>query len=410
MREDFDAVIIGGGPAGATAAALLADAGWSVAVVEKTRFPRRKVCGECISATNLSLLRALGVKDAFLAIAGPPLRHVGLCAGDDLIATDFPSFKEGDEPWGRALGREHFDALLLARAGRAGACLLQPWRVLGVHRRDGRYVCSLESAESSEHGQLRAPLLIAAHGSWEPGSLATQPARQPPAASDLFAFKADFSNSRLPGGLVAVLAFPGGYGGMVLGERGRMTLAFCVCRDAMRAARRRLGGESAAEAALAHVERSCRGVRPLLEQATQVGPWLSCGPIRPGFRGHCRDGIWLLGNAAAEPHPIVGEGISVAIQSAFMLCECLIAHRRQAMAGRSWEAFGADFARRWRGSFTGRMRVAALLAQLAMRPVAMKALLPFFRRRPELLALCTRASGKTHLLPLRQDAGVCLPA
>ena len=48
-----DALIIGGGPAGATVALLLAKGGWSVAVTEKAAFPRRKVCGEFISATTL---------------------------------------------------------------------------------------------------------------------------------------------------------------------------------------------------------------------------------------------------------------------------------------------------------------------------------------------------------------------
>jgi len=40
-----DALVIGAGPAGSTAARLLAQAGWSVALVEKSVFPRRKVCG-----------------------------------------------------------------------------------------------------------------------------------------------------------------------------------------------------------------------------------------------------------------------------------------------------------------------------------------------------------------------------
>ena len=57
----FDAVIVGAGPAGSTAAILLARAGWSVALVEKQRFPRRKVCGECLAASNLPLLDALGI-------------------------------------------------------------------------------------------------------------------------------------------------------------------------------------------------------------------------------------------------------------------------------------------------------------------------------------------------------------
>ena len=49
VLPNFDAVIIGAGPAGSTVAIELARAGWSVALIEKQRFPRRKVCGECTS-------------------------------------------------------------------------------------------------------------------------------------------------------------------------------------------------------------------------------------------------------------------------------------------------------------------------------------------------------------------------
>jgi len=52
---NHDAIVIGGGPAGTTVALLLARAGWSVALVERKSFPRRKVCGEYLSATNLPL-------------------------------------------------------------------------------------------------------------------------------------------------------------------------------------------------------------------------------------------------------------------------------------------------------------------------------------------------------------------
>ena len=72
----FDACVIGSGPAGATAALVLARAGWSVALVEKAVFPRRKVCGEFISAATLTVLEACGVAKDFLALAGPPVRRV----------------------------------------------------------------------------------------------------------------------------------------------------------------------------------------------------------------------------------------------------------------------------------------------------------------------------------------------
>jgi 2-polyprenyl-6-methoxyphenol hydroxylase-like FAD-dependent oxidoreductase len=119
----FDALIIGGGPGGATSALLLAKAGWSVALVEKATFPRGKVCGEFLSATNLPLLRHLGMADSFLELAGPDVRQVGLFSGDHAVTADMPRPRTGariGDAWGRALGRDHLDTLLLQRAAARG--------------------------------------------------------------------------------------------------------------------------------------------------------------------------------------------------------------------------------------------------------------------------------------------------
>src|SRR5580698_8675951 len=81
----YDALVVGAGPAGCAAAGLLAQRGWSVALVEKAQFPRRKVCGEFISAATLSVLEACRVDASFLASSGPPVTQVGIYAGQTML-------------------------------------------------------------------------------------------------------------------------------------------------------------------------------------------------------------------------------------------------------------------------------------------------------------------------------------
>src|SRR3954447_5130875 len=109
----YDAIVIGAGPSGSTAALLLARAGWSVALVEKSSFPRPKVCGEFISATSMPLLHELGLLDDFLQRAGPEVRRVGLFAKDTALTAPMPRAMNRSGQCGRALGREYLDLLVL---------------------------------------------------------------------------------------------------------------------------------------------------------------------------------------------------------------------------------------------------------------------------------------------------------
>jgi len=401
MTVRYDAIVVGGGVAGGTAAIVLAQASWSVALVEKRAFPRRKVCGECIAAPNIELLDALGVGTEFDKLAGPPLTRVGLCVGDEIFRSALPPFAGARASYGRALAREHLDALLLARASRLGVAIRQPCTVKSIERRDALYTCRL-AADHVELGELVAPVLIRAHGSWEPQPWLPSAARNA-RDSDLFAFKATFGASGLEPGVLPVLAFPGGYGGMVIGDGGRLTLACCVRRDALRDWRAGAPPAAAGEAVQALLEASCRGVRAALAGAQREGPWLAVGPVRPGIRAAWSERAgFAVGNAAGEAHPILGEGISMAIQSAWLLGTHLTRERDALLGGEREASVARAYGRDWRSHFAARVRLAAVLAHLAMRPKRARALLPLLRAAPGLLTIMARLGGKVRALDDRE--------
>jgi flavin-dependent dehydrogenase len=396
VKTDHDAIIVGAGPAGSTAAILLASAGWSVALIEKQAFPRRKVCGACISASNLPLLAALGIGDTFARLAGPELREVAVFCGDRVVHAPLPALPNARHPWGRALERESFDLLLLERARELGVSVWQPWSMRAIDGTAGDFRCSLEARPAQRLMELRAPALIMANGSWEADPDGNRrPTRR---AGDLFAFKANFTGSHLAPGLLPVISFAGGYGGLVIAENGQLTLAGCIRRDALKACRAAAPGQTAGEAFERHLRTGTGALRDALKGARREGTWLGIGPIQPGIRGpwNRADGRLMIGNAAAEAHPIIGEGISMAMQSAWFLCERLIAARRNASAD-VLRQVGAAYASEWRRAFAPRLHLAASLAHLAMRPRLAPIVWPFLGRAPRLMTAIARGAGKARI-------------
>src|ERR1700735_4913795 len=158
---DADVLVIGAGPAGASTAILLKLAGWRVILVQKSSYPRQKVCGECLSAASLALLGQLGVAAAVQDRAGPELRQVGWMSGDSALIASLPPCTDGPYRYGRALGRDQLDAILVNRAIELGAILIQPGKVRSVRGELGDFECDiiLNAQGSAESGRLQESVM-----------------------------------------------------------------------------------------------------------------------------------------------------------------------------------------------------------------------------------------------------------
>ena len=111
-NQDFDVAIIGAGPAGCAAAIELARAGRQVAVFERKRFPRDKVCGGCLSGpATVRMQQLVGENGPLPGVSG---RRITFVIG---------SYRIGCNPKGQTklVLRSELDACLARAAGSAGA-------------------------------------------------------------------------------------------------------------------------------------------------------------------------------------------------------------------------------------------------------------------------------------------------
>jgi hypothetical protein len=133
----YDVLVIGGGPAGSTAAALLAEYGREVIVLEKAVHPRFHI-GESLLPRNLAIFDRLGVRDEIhaMGVLKPGAEIVSDVSG---CSTDF-SFATGIDrafTYSYQVLRADFDALLLANARRQGATIAERTRVTKVAIKPG---------------------------------------------------------------------------------------------------------------------------------------------------------------------------------------------------------------------------------------------------------------------------------
>lgn len=246
MSRAADLLVLGGGPAGSALAALAAEDGLRVVLVEAARFPRDKVCGEFLSAEGVAVLRRLGVEDDLLARGAS---RIARCRLTDrrgrALDVDLPRPDAGAPALG--IARAALDARLLERAAAAGVDVRQPCRALAPLVEDGRVAGARVRAVGASSGTggtrgdgapLRATVVAACDGRRSVLGRALLPARLgDPRRSDarswiglgthLAARDADIVDR------VDLHLFDGGYAGLCAIDGGRLNLALLARAGAL---------------------------------------------------------------------------------------------------------------------------------------------------------------------------------
>src|SRR5947208_999399 len=114
LEKTFDVVVIGGGPAGATAGLRCARHGLSVVVLDKDRYPRFRI-GESLLPRNFTLLRELGILDRLKNIPHTQKFGASFAMADAEEWTDyfFPPGPNGEEAYAINIERARFDQMLI---------------------------------------------------------------------------------------------------------------------------------------------------------------------------------------------------------------------------------------------------------------------------------------------------------
>jgi geranylgeranyl reductase family protein len=333
--QDAEVIVVGAGPAGSTVATYLARAGVDVLLLEKTEFPREKVCGDGLTPRGVKQLIDLGI-DTSEDAGWVHSRGLRILTGDLTLELDWPDLTSYP-PYGVSRTRHDFDDLLAKLAVKAGARLYERTTVTSAITNASGRVVGVEAKVGPEKTPVhyRAPLVLACDGvsarlalsvgiqknEKRPMGVAVRQYYKSPRHDDPFIEGHlelwDRSDPRDPKLLPGYgWAFPLGDGTVNVGLGMLSTSASFRNTDYRALLRQWLDGTPEEW-----------GYR----EENAIGKVGGAGlPMGFNRTPHYRDGLLLLGDAGGMVSPFNGEGISAAMESAQIAAEVVV----QALARR----------------------------------------------------------------------------
>lgn len=312
-KSSCDVAVIGGGPAGATAAMYLRQKGYDTVVVEKQRFPRFHV-GESLLPENLALFDELGIHEEIKNRGYPKkwgAEFVSQC-GDHVRKFYFRDQLLSGESMAYQVLRSDFDQLLLERAREMGADVRERTVVTAVApHADGFEVTTTD--EGARTYPLRAGVVVDASG--QDTFLSTRLGLKRIDDAGRFAVFTHFRDvDRDEGedaGNIRIIPFGDGHWFWVIPLGDRLTsVGAVVTKDVIRRNRDNI------EAYFSTLVDNTEALRSRMPNASQVQPVRTVADFAYESSRYVGDRFVLVGDAAAFLDPVFSSGVLMAMSSA----------------------------------------------------------------------------------------------
>lgn len=387
LRESTQALVIGGGPAGAATAWALASQGIDVVLADKAIFPRDKPCAEYLSPQASRILSAMGVLNAVELAGAAQLNGMrvrspdgGIIHGEFAAKHGFSGFRDR----GLALRRRHLDPILLQAAGTAGASIRES-TALDSLITVGDTVVGARLKVGGEIHEIRAPLVIGADG------LRSSVARQLNLTARApwprrVAFVAHYRGVHGIGAYGEMHVERDGYVGLADVGHGETNVALVVPKALAKDAR-----GDAAGFMTRWLDRHPQ-LAPRFAGATRVSAVRATGPFASHARRGCAPGAALVGDAADFFDPFTGEGIYAALRGGELLGEFARDAIREPAPRRAHDALRAYDAARV-SEFRNKWLVERAIGAAVSSPLLMNHAARVLGARPDLADLLVGVTG-----------------
>ncbi len=347
MIPDVDAVIIGGGPSGSSAAISLATKGWNVAVLEKRQFPRNVVCGEFLSPEVITAIQSFGLYDDFIGRTPISISQFKFCPDNGIeVSRPFPFAAY-------TMKRSELDQMLLRAASDRGAQIIQPADVRRLKRTGNIFEVSYVS--NAEEQILTASKVILAHG--RQGSIDKQLKRSyTDLQSGINGVKYHIPKDLLNGwndNVTALFSTHGIYCGINSVDSSFATLCFLfdTTKDV-------LDSKDALTKLLSNNQKfHSVFTRDLLHSLRDI-PVTGTGNVYFGKRNVYEHGVFMVGDAAGVIAPLAGDGIGIAMESGIALAKILVHYGPKSTDEAN---AAAEYKKMWRALFSKRIAASSLL-------------------------------------------------